>query len=262
MNQELTKITNGRNFRELGGYKTLDNRTIKTHKLLRSGHWADLSHEDMEFLKEYGASTIVDFRSKAEVTKQPDRVPDGVDYHFDPVFSEDLTKSSKDESELLLASKDDGNYGIDHMLLAYDDMITADSSRAAYQDLFAKLLANDQEKEALVFHCTAGKDRTGFGALLILSALNLPLSTIKEDYLLTNTIINDYVQSLLDKAKADGANENQLQTIKDIQSVRSEYFDHVVNTIQNEFGDVKNYLHQNLKLSNEDLDELRDLYLD
>ena len=75
---KLIGIQNGRNFRELGGYKTVSGQTIKYNKLLRTGNLADLSPFDKQFLTDYGVKYDVDFRSKEEVDNQPDRVPDGV----------------------------------------------------------------------------------------------------------------------------------------------------------------------------------------
>ena len=168
---QLLDIKNGRNFRELGGYQTKDGKTIKKHKLLRTANLATLSEQDLKFLQDYGVKYIVDFRSKEEVEKEPDRVPTGATYDFDPVFSEDLTDSSKGINEILSEKEENPKAGYNHMFLAYDDMIKSESAQKAYRNFFDILLANDEEGKSVIFHCTAGKDRTGFAALLALSAL-------------------------------------------------------------------------------------------
>ena len=120
---QLIGVTSGRNFRELGGYETLSGKKIKMHKLLRTGNLADLSLFDKQFLTDYGVKYDVDFRSKEEVDNQPDRVPDGVEYIYDPVFSEDLTNSSKSLNDLNKQAANDADFGFDHMHYAYEDMI-------------------------------------------------------------------------------------------------------------------------------------------
>ena len=266
MNEKLTNqligITSGRNFRELGGYNTMSGKKIKMHKLLRTGNLADLSPLDLDFLKDYGVKKIVDFRSQAEVDKQPDRVPEGAEYEFDPVFSEDLTNSSKSITDLENQSKEDADFGFDHMLYAYEDMIESESARNAYRKFFDALLANDKDDEALIFHCTAGKDRTGFGALLILTALGVSLQTIKKDYLLTNITTHDFIEGLIERERQQGKNENTLQSIRDIQSVRHEYIDHALKVLNDNYGSINNYLRKVMKLSSADIMKLRQIYLE
>lgn len=92
---KLIGIQNGRNFRELGGYKTVSGQTIKYNKLLRTGNLADLSSSDLELLQNHGVKYDVDFRTEKEKNDHPDRVPEGAKYVFDPVFSDDLTNASK-----------------------------------------------------------------------------------------------------------------------------------------------------------------------
>ena len=259
---QLIGVTSGRNFRELGGYETLSGKKIKMHKLLRTGNLADLSPFDKQFLTDYGVKYDVDFRSKEEVNNQPDRVPDGVEYIYDPVFSEDLTNSSKSLNDLNKQAANDADFGFDHMHYAYEDMIESESAQNAYRKLFEVLLKNDGENESVIFHCTAGKDRTGFGAMLILSALGVPFSTIKKDYLLTNITTKDFVDSMIEHARQNGRNENVLQSIRDIQSVRPEYLDHAIKVLNDKYGSINNYLRDVMKLSSADIMKLREIYLE
>ena len=262
LTNQLIGITSGRNFRELGGYETMSGKKIKMHKLLRTGNLADLSPFDKQFLTDYGVKYDVDFRSKQEVDNQPDRVPDGVEYIYDPVFSEDLTNSSKSLNDLNKQAHDDADFGFNHMHYAYEDMIESESAQNAYRKFFEVLLKNDVDGESVIFHCTAGKDRTGFGALLALSALGVPYSTIKKDYLLTNITTKDFVDSMIEHARQNGRNKNVLQSIRDIQSVRPEYLAHAVKVLNDEYGSINDYLRDVMKLSSVDIMQLRDIYLE
>ena len=201
LTNQLIDVTSGRNFRELGGYETNSGKKIKMHKLLRTGNLADLSPFDKQFLTDYGVKYDVDFRSKEEVERQPDRVPDGVEYIYDPVFSEDLTNSSKSINDLNTQASDDADFGFNHMHYAYEDMIESESAQKAYRKFFDVLLKNDVEGESVIFHCTAGKDRTGFGALQSVRAeyIDHAVKIINDDY----GSIHNYLRDMMKLSSAD-----------------------------------------------------------
>lgn len=259
---KLIGIQNGRNFRELGGYKTVSGQTIKYNKLLRTGNLADLSSSDLELLQKHGVKYDVDFRTEKEKNDHPDRVPEGAKYVFDPVFSDDLTNASKGIFALEENAEKDPEFGFKHMFFAYEDMINGQTAQKAYRKFFDLLLTNDKDKNALLFHCTAGKDRTGFGALLILSALGVPFTTIKYDYTLTNITTKSFIDAMLKQAAADGSSKRVLQSIKDIQSVYPEYLDHAVHVLNQQYGGINEYLRSTMKLSSSDIMDLRRIYLE
>lgn len=262
LEKQLLDIKNGRNFRELGGYQTKDDKTVKMHKLLRTANLATLDEADLKFLENYGVKYIVDFRSKDEVERESDRVPNGAEYNYDPVFSEDLTQSSRGIDEIMQQKEQDPQAGFDHMFIAYDDMVRSESAQKAYRNFFDVLLANNEDGKSVIFHCTAGKDRTGFAALLVLSALGVPLETIKEDYLFTNIATKNFVKKFLQKARSEGANDTTLNILKDLQTVHSEYLKHVIDTINKNYGGIENYLHDIMRLTDDDISKLKQIYLE
>lgn len=261
-NDRLLAVVHGNNFRELGGYQTNSGKTIKYHKLLRTGHLADLDQHDLDYLADYGLKYDVDFRTKKEITDKPDKIPTGCKYEWTPVFSDDLTNSSKGIDHVEIVAKNDGKWGYNHMLFAYKDMIVSAPAKKAYRHFFDLLLANDQPDESLTFHCTAGKDRTGYGALLILHVLGVPEDTIMNDYMLTNETISGFVQGLLDDAKKSGYNENVLEAITDIQTVHKSYLTYALKVLKDEFGGIDAYLHNELHLTPAEEEDLRDIYLE
>jgi protein-tyrosine phosphatase len=213
-------------------------------------------------LTNYGLKYDVDFRTKKEITDTPDKVPAGCKYEWTPVFSEDLTNSSKGIDDLETVAQNDAHWGYNHMLFAYEDMIVSDSAKKAYRHFFDLLLANDQPGESLAFHCTAGKDRTGYAGLLILHVLGVPEDTIIADYLLTNETIADFVQGMLDDAKKAGNNDNVLQAITDIQTVHKSYLTHAIDVLNDKFGGIDAYLHNELHLTPAEEEKLREIYLE
>ncbi|MST87003.1 tyrosine-protein phosphatase [Lactobacillus porci] len=260
--RHLLDVKDGRNFRELGGYRTNSGRKIKTHKLIRSGHLADLTKSDERYLAGYGLKYDVDLRTSYEREHQPDKVWSGLNYFADPVFDEDLTDSTMSISDMARAGGENASWGFKRMLSAYENMATGQNASKAYRHLFELLLQNEKDHEAVLFHCTAGKDRTGFGAILILSALGVPMKTIERDYLFTNEVVADFVKEKLAREQAKGAGPDLLNTFRDLQTVKPAYFKHLFKTINASYGSINAYLHQQIGLSSSDLLDLRAIYLE
>jgi len=171
-------LQGGRNFRDLGGYRTADGRTVKWGLLYRSGQMHDLTPADYVTLQKLGIRTVCDFRDTAERTKEPTLWPAG---QRPKVLSDDY---ALDMSAMRLPD--------DPSTWTHEQVVTAmtatypkllDQFNGQYRRMFAELLAGDVP---LAFHCTAGKDRTGVAAALLLTALGVPRATIVEDYLLSN----------------------------------------------------------------------------
>ncbi|KTT95243.1 protein tyrosine phosphatase, partial [Sphingomonas yabuuchiae] len=171
-------LQGGRNFRDLGGYRTADGRTVKWGLLYRSGQMHDLTPADYVTLQKLGIRTVCDFRDTAERTREPTLWPAG---QRPKVLSDDY---ALDMSAMRLPG--------DPSTWTHEQVVTAmtatypkllDQFNGQYRRMFAELLAGDVP---LAFHCTAGKDRTGVAAALLLTALGVPRATIIDDYLLSN----------------------------------------------------------------------------
>lgn len=249
------------NFRELGGYPTTDGGHIATHKLLRSARLAVLSQADVHYLADYGVRYVVDFRSTDEMTVAPDRLPTAADYHALPILAEDATHASDDPQERARRLKEDPGYGIESMLAVYRQMIVDPFSQQAYRRFFELLLENDQPNESLVFHCTAGKDRTGLGAYFILHALGVPEATIVNDYLATNNYIQDVIAQEVKRAEATLKNPEAVANWKALESVDRNYLQTAEQAIAELAGNVDGYLRNILHVTPQEQADLRRLYV-
>lgn len=263
-NERVLNLEKGVNFRELGGYKTTDGKTVKYHKILRSAGLADLSNNDLNYLKDYGLKIDVDFRSKQEVEKKPDKKPSGVRYVWAPVFQEDETKASEVQSDSYIPEiGGDPTNGYEHMIDVYRDVITGDSAKVAYRKFFNQLLLNTGDHNVLLFHCSAGKDRTGMGAVFFLEALGIPFDTIKEDYLLTNKANKDYVNGLVDLLQNKGYNDpNVINSVRDLMTVHYNYLATALKTVDKMYGNMNNYIKNELKVSSSEITTLKKIYLE
>ncbi|MBB1069571.1 tyrosine-protein phosphatase [Limosilactobacillus sp. RRLNB_1_1] len=258
-NQRLLPIKNGYNFRDLGGYPTVDGHTTKWQRLLRTGSLAQLGQDDLKVLDAIPVTIDVDLRAPDEVKKAPDRVPATAAYYHLPVFQSDETDASHSDEEIAAQMQKPGN-GYHHMIDVYQRMTTVNSAKQAYQDLFKLLLSN--KHGALLFHCTAGKDRTGMASFLILSALGVEQKVIIEDYLLTNTVTQEFRNNWLQEMRDNGASEELVTNRAALASVAPDYINTAIKNINQNYGNVDHYLNEYLGITPAEIKELRELYLD
>lgn len=247
--QRILNITSAFNLRELGGYKTLDNRKIKWHKILRSGNLADLSKQDQETLKAYGVKYIIDFRSEYEINHWPD--PQTKFYQIFPLPVYPLDGSGQKRLE----NSDELDYST--LEAIYQVIVLDDHAQKIYADFFDKLLNNDQPNQSLIFHCAAGKDRTGIAAMLFLKAMGVPNETINNDYLLTNLLYenSDLSDSLTDE-NIDSFISNMNKT-----TTTAKVADYIFKAIDIFYESFDNYLNVALNIDNKKLKLLKEIYL-
>jgi protein-tyrosine phosphatase len=124
-----------------------------------------------------------------------------------------------------------------------------------YRTLFRRL--EREEFVPLLFHCTAGKDRTGVAAALILLALGVPEETIMQDYLLTAVYTHERVEKNLMAVRFASQFRTDLDEVRPIMSVRREFLQAAFDGIHDEYGSVDRYMEQALLLTNEKRDALR-----
>ena len=169
------------NFRDLGGYQASDGRQVRWGKVYRSGALDRLTDGDLAALSALGLRTICDLRHPEEQTAFPTRraVQAPPTIHSLPIrptvrgnFRERIEAGDPAAGDLALA----------YMTEAYRCYVRDHTD--AYSALMHAVA--DPANHPLVFHCAAGKDRTGFAAALILMTLGVPEETVLEDYLATN----------------------------------------------------------------------------
>lgn len=258
--QRLLDIQHGHNFRDLGGYETIDGRHVKWHRLIRSGSLAYLNDHDLKTLANVPVTVDIDLRAPEEVKQAPDKLPQSANYYHLPVFKSDETDASHSDEEIMSRILKPGN-GYCHMLDVYRRMVSVTTAKDAYQKMFELLMSNEPSQASL-FHCTAGKDRTGMAAFLILSALQVPEEVILQDYMLTNKATKDFREQWLQNLRDKGESEVVVENRRALGSVSPDYIDQAIKLIKQDYGNVNNYLKQHLELSEQDLKDFRQLYLD
>lgn len=253
-------LRHGFNFRELGGYPTTTGQTVKWHTLIRSAHLADLTCQELGMLYDYGIRTVIDFRSTSEVAAYPDHLSSFFQYYRVPVFDNDVTESNATVEEIRQYFSSSPQAGFDRMMRVYRQLVISTQSQRAYQT-FLKLLVCAGSKGGVLFHCSAGKDRTGLGAILLLSLLQVPRDLILKDYLLTNSHSTRRVAQRLEYARQLNMNACYLQSIKDLSTVNEYYYDQAMALIDYQYGGIQRYLCDILKIEPAVITQLREMYL-
>lgn len=260
-NNRIINVSAGVNFRDIGGYRTADGNSVKWHKLVRGGYLSDLTDSDQKLLINHGITTIMDFRSTAEVTQFPDKIPSEMKYVHLPVFDNDETESTETTRQLHNNYSDCEKGGYLRMLYVYRRLVINKQPQSAYKKFFEYLIAHGRD-ESILFHCSAGKDRTGMGAILLLSALGVDSQTILDDYMLTNQTSIPRIEWRVNEAKKSFKNKNFIQSIIDLSSVSKDYYNQSMAIINYEYGGMQAYLKDVIGLTAEMITELKAIYLE
>jgi len=236
-------LTGASNFRDLGGYVGADGRALRWRRLFRSDHLAGLTAHDVQVLRSLGITRVIDLRGVAERAAAPYDLPGARQYPLpiEPTVVQRL-KGLLDAGNQVTPVQT-----VELMRQTYRAFVH--DSAARFAALFEHLLASDQP---LVFHCTAGKDRTGFAAALILLALGVPRDTVMRDYLLTNDL---YRMPPLNGGRASP------EVLRVLWRVQEAFLDAALQAIEQDFGGVDNYLARQLRLNPAARQRLQALYL-
>ena len=176
------------NARDLGGYRTMDGMRVRRGMIYRSGDLSEATDHDLERLQALDVRLILDLREDDEAEDAPDRLPEGADYQRLP-FTAPISAVRR-VSELVL-----NLHQLDDLVLQMYSDIVFDTGAAKLGIIFRQLAGDDRALPALI-HCTAGKDRTGLTAALILAVLGVPDQTIFADYSLSNRYYPAFFKSV------------------------------------------------------------------
>jgi protein-tyrosine phosphatase len=231
------------NFRDLGGYAGHESRPVRWGVLYRSDHLAGLTPADQAQVRALGVRRAFDFRGVHERAATPYEVP-GVTQH---ALSIEPTVTQRMDAMVAAGQTLTGDAVAGLMRDLYRGLVNDQSHRFA--ELFEHLLAEDTP---LVFHCTAGKDRTGIAAALILQALGVPRDVVMQDYLLTNEHFRHPPVPHTSTPK---------EALAVLWRVQEDFLTEALRAIDQDHGGIERYLTQRLGLSEAARATLRARYL-
>ncbi|MCF8708826.1 tyrosine-protein phosphatase [Rhizorhapis sp. SPR117] len=226
----LLPLSGGFNLRDFGGYETVDGNRVKTRTLYRSGVMSMLTPEDEAHLATLGIATICDFRRGDERASHPTRWHAGQTSYFARDYSEDTGLLSR-----MYGKREKTAEMMRDLMIAVYRNIPTDHG-PAYRVMFERLAAGHVP---MLINCSAGKDRTGVGAALILSALDVPRETILQDYLLTNDVA-DFTRLVAGWKGRSGAQSPD--ALAPALTADASYLDAMFDTLDRDHGGLNGYL--------------------
>lgn len=257
------------NARDLGGMTGHMGRKVKNHMLLRTAHLHDATDEDIRRLREeYHLRRVFDFRSIGEAEFLPDRDVEGATHHLLPTIDlseERLSGQAIPQEAFLDLERHIVNYSFypevqDMAADMYPSLIRSEYSQLQYA-AFLRLIIETPDGGVL-WHCFQGKDRTGWGAAFILSALGVEREAIIEDFDLSNGAYRELVARLNGEIIALGGGEAEMDVVQAFMGVSTKNFRRTLELIDREFGSMTDYLQDQLFLTDDDLQLLRTRYLE
>jgi protein-tyrosine phosphatase len=230
------------NFRDLGGYPTVDGRTVRWRLIFRSNHLGHLTPADIDIVRSLGVRSAFDFRGLDERTAAACGVED-ITVHPLPIEPSVVATLRA----LLAAGALSADSARETMRESYRNYVRQNTH--SFRALFAHLL---DDRAPLVIHCTAGKDRTGFACALLLHALGVPDDAIAEDYLLTNRFYRR------DPSAGTDLPDDVRQAIG---SVDPSFLAAGFDAISTDYGDLESYFSDGLGLGVRERGALKERYL-
>lgn len=235
----LVALRGASNFRDLGGYCGQGGRTVRWRQLFRSDQLADLSEDDRALLGALGLRLALDFRGEAERAAQAYQLP-GVD-----------VRALSIEPQLVQRQISLVGLGVEQMVGLMQDLYRGlvHEHAGRFAEFFEAVL---DSPGPLVFHCTAGKDRTGFAAAMLLLALGVSREDVMQDYLLTN---RHFRPPAVLRSRVDP------QVLRVLWQVQESFLHTALQAVDEAPGGLEGYMAQRLRLTPAARQRLRERYL-
>lgn len=256
MNPTLPDIPN---FRDAGG---LASGRLRTGRVYRSAQLFGLTPEQQEGLVALGVTDVFDLRTTSEVVHRPDSLPASITLTVDDVLADRPHSGAAEVATIVnqhadRATVDEINAVVSEgkakqvMIETYQHFVTLPSAHRAYGGLLTGIA---RTRGAAVIHCTAGKDRSGWGIALLQLIAGADMDDVLADYLLSNGPMRQAYGPMLEAFAAEGGDA---ESLGHMMLVEPDYLDTALTLMRSQFGDLHGYLSRGLGLTTDDLDLLR-----
>lgn len=243
----IIPLEGGHNFRDIGGYATSDGRYTAWGRVFRSGSMAELSEPARDMLASLGLRVVCDLRSTPERRRKPSRLPEVHDFE---IVARDYHSSVADLVTAMRQPDVTPDNARSFMIGFYRELPYEQSEM--YRTLFERLAAGALP---LLFHCAAGKDRTGVAAALLLDLLGVPRSTVIEDYILTD----HFFEAGCRMVRADGSGLHSLDEAiwQPMMRADAAYLEAMFDTIAQRHGSAEGFVREALGIHDEAISAIR-----
>ncbi|PKM48739.1 MAG: protein-tyrosine-phosphatase [Firmicutes bacterium HGW-Firmicutes-6] len=245
LGKRLIQLENSINIRDIGGYTGMDGRKIKWRKVIRSEELAHLSDKDVDYFAALRLKHVFDFRNKSKSERQADRLPKTAQYHLLPIFS---------SADMGLDHKDFTQPGVVDEFMRHIYKIQTEDRAQCFAEVLKYL--TESSEYPILYHCTNGKDRTGFMTYLILSILGVPEDVILSDYTLTNLTFDESYNLLGNIMSEELGIENY--HLWEFYGVKPDWLKISMDYVNTNFGNVETYLMENTDLREKDFKKIRE----
>jgi len=239
----IVALTGAFNFRDIGGYETADGQIVASRKIYRSASLARLTPEDQDEIRRLGIRTICDLRSTSERRRKPSLLPADAGIEL---WSRDYEMSMADLVAKMAQPGMTGDACRSFIIDSYRRL--AYEQADAYRELFLRVANGGLP---LLFHCAAGKDRTGIGAALLLDTLGVPRATVIEDYVLTELFLEQNVENALLSLGSGVVHGLSRQVWEPLMRAEAIYVETMFEELEAQHGSVAGFLRDVMKLDDE-----------
>ncbi|WP_376698430.1 tyrosine-protein phosphatase [Listeria booriae] len=230
------------NFRDMGGYVNTAGKTVKWGKLYRSSLLTNITEKDKDTLEKLGVSWICDLRSTSEIAAKPTPALAHIKNRHIPIGT---AKNESTESQKIDIPDDHRVY---EPLMGESYRVFV-QSKDGFREIFNDII--EKEEVPFLFHCTAGKDRTGVLGALLLKLLDVPENTILADYELTNQYADNILGEMQGLVNAFSNSEKKidLENFRPMAEARPAYLEIAFDEMQKEYGSVDAYLEKGIGIT-------------
>lgn len=260
---KILDFNNLNNTRDLGGLPAADGRRIRKGRLIRSGQLGVADQEDLVMLRDL-ISLDVDFRTDSECAEVPDPRFEDTEYRHIKILGDlapAVTRDQESEEQAFMRIVQDPDSALSYMNDMYEKFPMSERARKGYAE-FVRLLL-DERDGAILWHCTAGKDRAGFGTAIVLEILGVDREIILDDYLMTNVYLQDDIDAMTDRfCEQTGITSGAVdKSIKYMFGADESYLRTAYRKAEELYGDFAGFISEGLGITDEECEQLREMYL-
>lgn len=259
-NIRLEKLNNTR---DLGGFPSSYGGVISSRRLIRSGELSKATHADIHKLTcDYGVHTVVDLRMEAEREQAPPPELPGVKSVWLPILDGSFFGIARDEDSVdawMRLFEDPAKDPVAVFQEMYRKLMFSDYVKPYYRTFFDILLHN--ESGAVLWHCSAGKDRAGMATFLIMMALGVSREDMIKDYLMTDVFTKKDLRKLNFMIRFFVHDDRKRECYRTLLGVKEAYVRPLFDIIDRDYGGENGYLQTFIGLTSQEIDHLKKLYL-
>ena len=244
----IIEMNNIKNFRDIGGYFTINNEQIRWGRIYRSGDLSSANIFDKERIKRLGIKTVVDFRSRENAQLYPNKLGNDIRIISLPMSMGMDTVNQKIEK---------GNFSRSDAIKYIQDMYVGivEDYKQEFAELFDILI--DESNYPILLSGALGKDRVGLASYFILYSLGVPDYTLEEEYMLSNNTID--ITKVVENA--EGYTEYIQEALTAVLTVNQAYLNYTLDHLREKYGSIDNYLQKELRVTNGKKNILRKILL-